>query len=80
MGRTKKIIRDRSVRCWEDPVTHEVHELVLDNVQKAFERVHQTIDGQMLKLSAVEQIRLVDKIHELLTGMVPHTERVVDDT
>lgn len=73
MGKTSKPIVVPTERRWRDAVTGEDHVLILDDVQKAYERIKQTVDGQMVKLSTEQNLKLVTKLFEMLEDMVPHT-------
>ena len=70
----KRKIGKKLVRTAENPVTHELETTVLDAVQVAYERVHQAVDAQMLKLSVAEQHRLATRLLDLAAGMLPHTD------
>ena len=74
MALTKKLIVEKSERRWVDPVTQEMHVLQLDATQRALERVHASLDREMLKLSSEECQRLVGGVLDLLAGMVPNSE------
>jgi prophage DNA circulation protein len=66
----KKQITERAARVHQNPVTHETEVTVLDDVQKAFERCVQCIDGQMLKLSAADNERLARRLIERVRQMI----------
>lgn len=70
----KKPIARRDVRVSIDAVTHEKQVTILDPVQLAFERVVQAIDRERKALSNGDAIRLVDRVQEELTKMVPFTD------
>lgn len=74
MSLRKRIIREKTERRSVDAVTGETIVVRLDAVQLALERVHQTLDSHMLTMTQAEQHRLVERVHELLAGMVPHTD------
>ena len=73
MGRAKKPITTKVFRTWQDPVTGQLHTLELDAVQLALERVLQSLDGQLLKLSTGDGYRLVERLQEELVLKLPHT-------
>ena len=71
----RKRLDKRYVRIKRDPVTSELEVTVLDAVQLAFERVIQTIDGQMLKVGdSAGRDRLACMILDRVELMLPHTE------
>jgi hypothetical protein len=67
--------RDRqpTVRVQMNSVTGKLESTTLDATQLAFERVVQTIDGQMLKLSAAEGENLARRLLDRIARMLPHT-------
>lgn len=73
MSATRKPITEKTCRISRDAVTGETIRVELDAVQRAYERIHATIDRNMLGLSGVECERLVQRLQELLCGMVKHT-------
>lgn len=73
MGRASKPITEKTHRRVENPVTHEIEVTILDGVQKALERIHQTLDREMLPLSNDDCGRLVERVRTLLDGMVPNS-------
>lgn len=73
MGRAKKPITTKVFRTWQDPVTGQLHTLELDAVQLALERVLQSLDGQLLKLTPESGYRLVERLQEELVLKLPHT-------
>ncbi len=61
MGK-KKDIRQRDVRISRDPVSGRLESVVLDDVQRHFERIVAQVDAALLKLSMADQDRLVEKL------------------
>lgn len=57
-------IRDRqpTVRVSENPVTHQLESVVLDDVQRAFERIVAAVDGAMLALGTADRDRLARRL------------------
>lgn len=76
MSRKRVVRRDMlpDVRVHVNPVTHEKEVTVLDDVQRAFEKCRNYIDGQRLTLSNADGMRLVLKLQDVLERMLPHQE------
>jgi hypothetical protein len=71
---SKKRIEERTVRVQENQVTHKLETTILDDVERAFERIVQTVDGQMLKLGTADRDRLARKVIERVGRMLPHSD------
>ncbi len=67
--------KDTGVRVTKDQVTGRLESVVLDDVQRSFERVVGYIDGVMLSLrSNPDRERLCHKLIDRIGQMLPHTE------
>ncbi len=62
-----------TVRVKQDPVTGQLSSVILDNVQRAFERLVVNIDTAMLALSTADHYRLAHQLISRIEKMVPHT-------
>jgi hypothetical protein len=62
------------VKFRQDPVTHELTATVWDDVQKAYQRCVDTVERELLRLSAADGERLVGRLLAALAKKVPHTD------
>lgn len=73
MGKSKKPIREKTERVWEDPVTHELHRLELTPVQMAFERTVAQLDRELIKLDAANGDRMLQMVVDVIRLKRRHT-------
>lgn len=66
---SKKDIRRRDVRVWQNAVTGKIESLVLDNVQLHAERLTGMIENALMALGTADRDRLIVKVQEWLKVM-----------
>ena len=69
----KKRLQPRDVRVSMNPITGALESVVLDDVQRAVEYVHQAIDRAWAKLPVSEYARFAERLQELVAGMKRNT-------
>ncbi len=77
MTRREKFERrfdEKRVRVSQNAVTGELEHTIIDDVQKAFERVASVMESEAMKLSISDARRYKDKLAGVLALMYPHCD------